>query len=487
MNSYELKGRREVCWDTFLMESSRKVEVKMHHPVKREKVLTLNHFWEGTVCGYGALVKVEGGYRLYYRAGDMVSYPDKTYRSGVSSLCLAESSDGLHYKRVPVNKHDYHGIKTNNIVYYTGEYFDNFMVYYDENPDCLPQEQYKGLAMLGTNHELGHGLALFVSPDGIDFTLKRKLDLPGEFDSYNVILWDREAKLYRLYYRSERRQDLEQFDVVVKSRKLFREVHMATSEDLEHFTVYGQLDYGPDAPQIQLYTNQISKYYRADHMYIGFPARYIDRWEDEENFKQMPLAERHQFITECFGREGTVVTDCAIMTSRDGYHFDRWEEAYLTPGIESRNNWWYGDCFTVYGLAETEAEEEGAPNEISFLMGESYHIKDVELYRYTTRLDGFFSWYAGYKGGEILTKPFLYEGNQLEINFASSALGGLRIWLCDEEGNAIEGFDSGVIFGDSVDRKVRFRRDLREYEGKSVRMKIFLQDCDLYSFRFFKV
>ena len=59
----------------------------------------------------------------------------------------------------------------------------------------------------------------------------------------------------------------------------------------------------------------------------------------------------------------------------------------------------------VYGLLETEAEEEGAPNEISFYVGENYRIKNVNFRRYTVRLDGFFSWRAPYRGGEILTKP----------------------------------------------------------------------------------
>ena len=484
MNVYELKGRREVCWDDFLIDKSHDTEVRMHKPVRRERVMTLNQLWEGNVCGYGSLLKVGDRYRLYYRGANQTEYSDGTVSSNRSSVCLAESRDGLRFDRVFVNQYDYNGVKTNNIVYYTGEYFDNFAVVYDENPECLPEEQYKALGMLGTNHVLGHGLGFFVSENGIDFTLKGKLNLPGEFDSYNILFWDKTAACYRLYYRSERRQEPEQFDVVTKSRKLFREVHMATSKDLEHFEVYGELDYGPEAEAIQLYTSQITKYERADHMYIGFPARYIDRWEETESFADMPLAERREYITRLYGREGTVVTDCGIMTSRDGYHFNRREEAYLTPGTERYANWWYGDCFTVYGLMQTPSEEEGAPDEISFFMGENYRIRDVELWRYTTRLDGFFSWYAGYKGGELLTRPFVFEGNCLEINFASSALGGLRIRLCDADGAELEGYDSGMIFGDSVERKVRFAAELKKLEGKPVRMKLLLKDCDLYSFYF---
>lgn len=486
--AYALNGRREVCWDAFLIKEQSGVEIRMHQPVRREKVFTLDHVWEGNVSGYFALMKVGEIYRLYYRASNQVEWADGSRVSTIPSICLAESKDCRCFKRVPVNKHDYNGISTNNIVYYPGYYVDNFSVFYDENPACLPEEKYKALCMCGGANApvpgLEHGLGLFVSEDGIDFTFKRRLDIPGEFDSYNVLVWDKYDQIYRIYYRDERRPEHEEFDVIKKSRAVFRTVSLATSKDLVSFELYGELDYGQASRDIQLYTNQITKYARADHMYIGFPGRYIDRWEDESNFEQMPLAERHKYITELYGREGTVATDCGIMISRDGYHFERRDEAYMTPGVENRNNWWYGDCYNVYGLAETEADEEGAPNEISFLMPENYRIKDVEVYRYTTRLDGFFSWYAGFKGGEVLTKPFLFEGDELEINFATSALGSIRIRLCDESGNPLEGFDSGIIFGDSVDRKVRFAGELKELAGKAIRMKVQLKDCHLYSFRF---
>jgi hypothetical protein len=117
-------------------------------------------------------------------------------------------------------------------------------------------------------------------------------------------------------------------------------------------------------------------------------------------------------------------------------------------------------------------------------MPDNYRIKPIELYRYTTRLDGFFSWYAKYRGGRILTKPFTFEGNELEINFSTSAFGDIIIAVCDEDGNEIDGYKSYKIFGDSVDRKVKFENDLKPLENKPVRLKFELRDCDVYSFKF---
>ena len=60
--------------------------------------------------------------------------------------------------------------------------------------------------------------------------------------------------------------------------------------------------------------------------------------------------------------------------------------------------------------------------------------------RYRLRLDGFVSVQAPYGGGELVTKPFRFKGETLEINYASSAAGELRVELQDEHGDAIDGF-----------------------------------------------
>jgi hypothetical protein len=172
------------------------------------------------------------------------------------------------------------------------------------------------------------------------------------------------------------------------------------------------------------------------------------------------------------------------MTSNDGFKFNRRDEAFMTPGVEARDNWWYGDCYTAYGLAETEPEENGAPNEISFYMGENYRIKNVNFRRYTIRLDGFFSWFAPYRGGEVVTKPITVSGNELHLNFATSALGGVTVTLCDEDGNELDGYQSYTMFGDSVDRLVEFEKPLSDICGKTVRLKIKMRDAHLYSFVF---
>jgi len=112
--------------------------------------------------------------------------------------------------------------------------------------------------------------------------------------------------------------------------------------------------------------------------------------------------------------------------------------------------------------------------------------KPVTLLRYATRLDGFFSWRCGYKPGKVVTRPIVFDGDRLEMNFSTSAFGSVRIRILDAEGNAIEGYDSGNHFGDSVDREVPFAKPLGALNGKEVRLEITMRDADLYSFKFTK-
>ena len=172
------------------------------------------------------------------------------------------------------------------------------------------------------------------------------------------------------------------------------------------------------------------------------------------------------------------------MTSRDGVHFNRTKEAFHSPGIETRDNWTYGDGYFATGMVETASDFEGEPNEISLYVGTHPVYKSVDFERYTIRRDGFFSFRADFEGGEALTKPFTFDGEALSINFATSALGFVRVEILDEDGNALEGYDTGRLFGNSLARPCNFAAPLSALAGKTVRMRISMRDADLYSFRF---
>jgi hypothetical protein len=70
----------------------------------------------------------------------------------------------------------------------------------------------------------------------------------------------------------------------------------------------------------------------------------------------------------------------------------------------------------------------------------------------------------------------------MRLNFATSAAGGIKVSICDENGDALEGYESYTAFGDSVDRPVAFAKSVSELAGKMVRLKFKMKDAEIYSF-----
>ncbi|MBP3436651.1 MAG: hypothetical protein J6K61_01935 [Clostridia bacterium] len=491
---------REVCWDTFLMDKSEGVQLDMKRPVRKNVCFTCDAIWEGSTCGYASFVQMpDGTIRMYYRASDVriveaatgvkvvKDGPDFTGVTNAArvSVCLAESKDGKTFTRVPVNKHPFAESCENNIVFRDeAKAIDNFSVFYDENPACPADEKFKALRYSEGKEE--NFLAYYKSADGIDFTFERILPINGKFDTYNVTFWDKATEQYYLYSRDYHKPDGRttprcQVNLVTD----IRDIRLSTSKDFITWEQHGPLIYPEGTEDLGLYVNNVHRYYRSDSMFWGMPTRYFDRREDKENFKHLTLPgfERYECL-EKLGREASVVNDAVLMISRDGLHFERSNEAFLTAGPENGSNWIYGDAFANYGLVETAPDFEGEANEMSIYAGSGYRTRSLDIVRYTLRLDGFYSWRADDKGGEVLTKPFTFEGDSLSVNFETSARGHLRIILCDEEGNALPDFDSGLVFGNSVARSIAFKGELASLHGRPVRMKILMRDCDLYSFLF---
>lgn len=89
----------------------------------------------------------------------------------------------------------------------------------------------------------------------------------------------------------------------------------------------------------------------------------------------------------------------------------------------------------------------------------------------------------------MITKPFQFSGEELEINYATSAAGGIRFELQDETGTAIPGYtleDSREIIGDQISRIVSWKSgsSVADLAGKNVRLRVVLKDADLFAIRF---
>lgn len=485
MEAMKIGTRREVLWDEALMDRAEGIRVQMHRPEFRNVALECDKPWEGNTCGYFSLIPDAGQFRLYYRGSNLLVDNDgAVVPTHKTFFCYAESKDGKTFSRVNVGCVPFWGSRENNIL--LDNVRDTIFFFRDTNPDCPPDEKYKGLA------ESDDALWYFKSADGMHFTKERVLADDGAYDSMNIAFWDEEREEYFLFYRGLHGANAKDgkwngTEERLMHTTIIRDVRVRTSKDFLHWSEPRMIEFNPEREDTELYTNQIQKYYRARHMFIGFPTRYIDRYEDAQNFPHLPDWRHRQKLIRNWGRTGTAMTDAMIMTSRDGFTFRRTDEAFLTPGIERDCNWYYGDGYFCYGMAETASDLPGAPNEISLYVGYDYRVNPVKLFRYAIRLDGFFSWHCDYEEGFAVTKPLVFEGNELSINFATSVAGYVRIRLLDGEGNPLEGYDSGRLFGDSVDRVVDFERPLAALSGKAVRMEISMKDAEFYAFQFTEV
>ena len=182
-------------------------------------------------------------------------------------------------------------------------------------------------------------------------------------------------------------------------------------------------------------------------------------------------------------RLGLAVSDGLFMTSRDGYHFTKYDEAMFPPPPENPEAFVYGDGTATPFLVEVPSEIPGAEKEYMIYIRESYRSKDCsKLVKYTTRLDGFVSLHADGTECTVKTKEFIYNGASLHTNIATSARGGAYFTLISGD----ESYTSCEVFGNSTDRCVRFEDDaaVARLSGKPVTLEIRMMDCDLYAIRF---
>ena len=155
----------------------------------------------------------------------------------------------------------------------------------------------------------------------------------------------------------------------------------------------------------------------------------------------------------------------------------------MTPGPEGETNWGYGDCYPARGFIETKPEIEGAADELSMLVPEGeWSGCPTRLVRYSIRCDGFRSAHAGESEKILVTKPFVFSGSDLFVNFETSALGYMYFTIVDKDGTR---YESEETFGNSIDRKVYFGDDVvKNLSGKLVTLEVRMCDSDLYSIMF---
>lgn len=470
-------SKREVFWDDYLIDRTKTDTVtRLHSPVQRECVLEYGTEMGGNVASSYNVVLADGDiYRMYTRVSPKLPGYD-------GNVAYAESRDGIHWEKPDLGIVEYGGSKNNNLLFDFPnrpeiDGFDSFRPFIDESPDCPPEERIKAIGNFGT---FGSPLSLqlFTSHDGIHFEYKAPLKIKGAFDSVNTVIWNKQTGTYQAFVRDFHPAGDPTYSIWT------RDIRFTESDTLfpkGGWPIPQPLCYNCGSDW-QMYINSIMKYYRADHLYIGFPSRYIQRREWTENYDELCGPEARKERMKKDPRHGLAVSDTMFMMSRDGLNWTRYPEAFIRPGPEHPTNWVYGSVYFSNGIVETESSHPGCEKEISFYCCENrWFDRPGQLYRYSIRRDGFVSQFAPYPEANLVTKPFIFEGKDLFVNISTSAYGHLTFKIKDTDGHEITSCET---FGDSTDKRVHFNGDLASFSGKPVVMSINMCDADLFSFRF---
>jgi len=466
--------RRELFWDEYLVNTSLTgAHLKQHSPQIAEAVMEFDMPWEGDGCNYFSITSQNGIWRMYYLAWRMLADEEADGSPARIRVACIESEDGLHWRRPQLQLRSYPGYGSTNILLdETDGTFDNFHCFIDENPACPPDEKYKATSRCDSSGSLW----CFTSPDGYHWKKAWPMSGKGTFDTQNVAFWSAELGKYLCYIRSFHDVPGDDWNAGV------RDIRCMTSEDFRSWSDPVLLDFG-GSEDIPLYTNAAFRYPDAPQMLVGMPSRYVERREWTENFRQLTGVQERRRRMEFNPRYGLATTDCVLMTSRDGLHWNRGDEAWIDPGIERDRNWVYGDCYPAPGLIRTPSKLSGAPEEYSLYTYEGHWSgKPALLRRYTVRVDGFRSYRADRAPQMLVTKPILYEGGRLSLNFSTSARG--YVYVSAKCGK--EEIRSCELFGNSLSRIVPFDGDLSAFCGKEITLAFTMSDADLYSMQFVK-
>ena len=457
--SVNISNQRQLFIDDYIIENTSNVSLVLHHPKDEGSVLKFDNPWEGPFCGYSTVIKDGELYRLYYRG---IPESGKDGRSN-EVTCYAESNDGLFWRKPMLGLYEVRGTKDNNVILANASpVTHNFSPFLDTKPNVKPEERFKGLGGIKES-----GLVAYISPDGIHWQRKQEEAVfnDGVFDSQNVSFWSEVENVYLCYFRTWTETDYGGF----------RTISRTTSQDFVNWTKPVKMDFG-DTPHEHLYTNQTHPYFRAPQIYVAVAARFFPKRQvlSEEQAKKLNV--NPKYFKDC--------SDAVFMTSRGGNLYSRtFMEGFIRPGI-GFENWVSRSNYPTLNVVQT------GPTEMSIFVNRNYAQPTANLYRYSLRLDGFSSAHAPYNGGELVTKPFTFQGSSLEINFSTSAAGSIQVELLDERGDPASGLsldDCPEIIGDEISKIVTWNNNplLDNLNGKTVRLRFVLRDADLYSFRFF--
>ena len=468
----QIGSRRELFADSFLIDRFSGTHLQLQTPRDEGVAFRFDRPWEGLFSGYATLVTLaDGRLRAYYR-GKAVANRDG---SEEEVTCCAESADGRHWIKPELGLYEVMGSRKNNVVLMNAHTAThNFSPFRDERPGVPEDERFKAFG--GTME--GGGLTAWKSRDGLRWEKispepvisKAMVPYKYMFDSQNVPFWSAAENRYVAYYRV--------FENGV------RRIVRSESRDFREWSAPVLMEYrNPEtqAPVEHLYTNQTHPYFRAPHLYVGIAARFMPGRRVLTDEQAAAIHVNPGYFKD--------TSDAIFMTTRPsqgvsqtGVYDRTFLEGFIRGGIGAQN-WVSRTNYPALNVVPS------GPNEMSIFVNQDYAQPTAHMRRYSLRTDGFASLHSGYAGGHAVTKPLVFAGRELALNFSTSAAGGVKVGFEEVDGKPVPGFaleDCVMQIGNELERKVTWKSgtDVSSLAGKTLRLRFSMKDADLFSFQF---
>lgn len=376
------------------------------------------------------------------------------------------------------------------------------------DPLAEPKQRYKLFS--ASEGQKFNETVIRASADGAEWrqihrnVFPKEAEYPRGMDSQNVCFYDTRLRKYVADVRVNSRVPtppkhqayFDKLSLRNYGRKGFyflRAIGRSVTQDLSNFPV-PEVVLQPDdrdprfegVAVMDFYTPQVIQYANAQDAYFLFTARYFhyEDWVLREDLSR-------------YSRSGvdtlnTGPLDIGFAASRDGVQWQRYnrepwiplgpegsfdsKQTYSCRGIFVHDDeiWMY---YVGYDVLHGDVRDKKRANPV--------------MSRVVLRKDGFTSVEAEYEGGEFTTPPLEFEGDSLELNVDTSALGLLRVEIQDQTGKPMSGFtleDCDRIHTTNSTRKtVRWggKSSVKALANQAIRLRFELQfGAKLYSFRF---
>jgi hypothetical protein len=441
-------------------------------------------------CDVATVLKAEDGtVRMWYLSKVLV--PGQKLHGGripvgYKLLRYAESEDGINWTYPELGLKEFEGTKQNNIIFtglrgdatWVGQFVEADVdaagrqvgadCIIDHNLTPAPHTRGRYTALFA------HGTSFAYSDDGFTWTAYPENPVTSIYgsDTHNNFFFDTRLGRYVLFHRPDPR-------LHAGWSSANRLVARIESDDLIHWdwdSARCVLDTdGRDAPGAtegvdptkvrgrakQFYGMTVMQY---QDFYIGF-AQYLDET-----------------------RNGSL--DVHLLHSHDGIEWRReMPDQPLIP-LPGYGHWDSGMLWTVPPVLVGDKLHfyYGASNmSHQYKMMNDERLDKRQIGLGTVRRGRLVGYHAGPAEGELLTRPFLLDKPQLLLN-ADAANGEIRAALAFSDGTPVPGCskdDFEPLHEDGLDLPLRWngKPDLSDLVGKSVRVRIAVQNGALYALR----